>query len=110
MSSSRFTLFVLLRALPAWLALPRARRDAIGSTAVAQALAGQPVTLRHFDAEAFTAQCSDVSLFETDDLRAFYAVMERLRDSPLFAHPYFELVQIIPAIEDGFRQFEATAA
>lgn len=46
-------------------------------------------------------------MFETDDLRDYYFAVERLRDSPIFAHPYFEIVDIIPAIEDGFRAFEA---
>jgi hypothetical protein len=36
--------------------------------------------------------------------------MERLRDTDLFAKPYFEIVNIIPAIEDGFRAFEQSAA
>jgi transposase InsO family protein len=55
------------------------------------------------------AVCSDISLFESDDLIAFYAVMERLRDSVLFAKPYFELVQIVPAIEEGFQHYEQSA-
>jgi hypothetical protein len=101
-----FTIFVLLRALPSWLSLSRSRRDEIGSAAVASALKDNDVTLRHFDAEAFTGFCSDVSVFEASDMMGFYFVMERLRDTPLFAQPYFELIQIVPAIEDGFRQFE----
>jgi len=33
--------------------------------------------------------------------------LERLRDTPLFAQPYFEFVAILPAIEDGWKAFEA---
>ena len=106
MSKPLFTVFVLLRALPAWLALSREQRRNIGDQAVGSSLEGSRVTIRHFDAEAFTAFCSDLSVFETDDMATFYSVMERLRDSPLFAKPYFEFVQILPAIEDGFRLFE----
>ncbi|WP_274609289.1 darcynin family protein [Mesorhizobium sp. L-8-3] len=51
-----------------------------------------------------------MAMFEADDLISFHFVMERLRDSAFFAEPYFELVQIIPAVEDGFRYFENTAA
>jgi hypothetical protein len=105
-----FAIFVLLRALPSWLSLPRSRRNEIASAALAGALTDASVKLRHFDAEAFTAVCSDISVFEADDLTAFYFAMERLRDTPLFAEPYFELIQIIPAIEDGFRRFEQAAA
>lgn len=96
--------------LPSWLRLSRADRNAIGSTALADALKDDAVTIRNFDAEAFTGFCSDVAVFEADDLIDFYFVMERLRDSALFAKPYFELVQIVPAIEDGFRHFERIAA
>ena len=105
----RFTIFVLLKTLPAWLSLPRPRRGEIAAAAIAEALKSEPVTVRHFDAEAFTALCTDVAVFEAADLMAFYFVMERLRDSPLFTTPYFEIVGIVPGIENGFRRFEAAA-
>ncbi|BCH34154.1 hypothetical protein MesoLjLc_60840 [Mesorhizobium sp. L-8-10] len=106
----RFTIFVLLRTLPSWLSLPRSRRNEIANSAFADTLKDESVTIRHFDAEAFTAFCTDIAMFEADDLISFHFVMERLRDSAFFAEPYFELVQIIPAVEDGFRYFENTAA
>lgn len=105
-----YTIFVLLRALPAWLRLARPRRNEIATAALTDALKVGAVALRHFDAEGFTGFCSDVALFETEDLMAFYFVMERLRDSALLAEPYFEVIQIIPAIADGFRRFEQSAA
>lgn len=108
--ASPFTIFVMLRTLPAWLALPRPQRNDIGQRALRHALKEGTVSVRHFDAEAFTTTCTDVAVFETRDLHAFYRVMERLRDSPLLVVPYFELMQIIPGIEDGFRQFEAAEA
>lgn len=106
----RLSVFVCLRALPSWLRLPRPERDRIASAALGAALGGRDVTLRHFDAEAFSADCSDIALFEAGDALAFNGVMEALRDSPLFAEPYFELVRIIPAIEDGFRHYERMQA
>lgn len=106
----RYSVFVCLLALPSWLALPRWRRSEIGDAALSDALNGGQVRLRHFDAEAYSGFCSDMSVFETDDLTAYYYVMERLRDTPLFTTPYFEIVQIIPTIEDGFRQFERAEA
>ncbi len=105
-----FTIFMLLRALPAWLALPRPQRNTIAESAMAHALKEGTVSVRHFDAEAFTAQCSDVAVFETPDLPSFYRAVERLRDSALFTTPYFELVQILPSIENGFRHFEQSEA
>ncbi len=60
-----------------------------------------------FDAEAFTSKCTDVAMFQTEDLKKYYFVIEKLRDSILITHPYFEIVEIIPTIEDGFREFES---
>ncbi|MDB2448958.1 hypothetical protein N9W78_01565 [bacterium] len=104
------TVFVLLRALPAWLGLPRAQRDEIAQTSLSEALQGRPVSLQHFDTEAFSSYCSDISVFESASLLDFYCVMERLRDSPLFSVPYFELVQILPALHDGYRIYEQITA
>ncbi len=100
------TLFILLRALPAWLSLQRRERDEIGAAAITAALSGTGARYRHFDAEAFTGTCSDVATIEAADHLTLNRVIERLRDSAIFAHPYFELVSIIPAIEEGFRHFE----
>jgi hypothetical protein len=63
--------------------------------------------MRYFDAEAFSAHCSDVMMISASDLQQYYDFVETLRDSPMFAVPYFRLVQIIPAIEEGFRGYEA---
>lgn len=105
----RLTVFVLLKALPSWLCLSRSERHRIGTEALRTALGKGPVTLRHFDAEAFSGMCSDVAVFEAEDALAFHMVMESLRDTPLFAAPHFEVVQVIPAIEDGFRHYERQA-
>ena len=103
--------FVLLRATPAWLRLSRAERRAQSAEHLAPLLAaGAGLRMRYFDAEAFSALCSDVMMVETDDPRQHYFFMERLRDTPLITEPYFELVQIVPTIEDGFVAFEAAEA
>jgi hypothetical protein len=107
MAKSAYTIFMALRARPEWLRLSREERSDIAEKAMATALDGLPVRIRHFDAEAFSAVCSDVSLFETDDLEAYYFAIERLRDSAIFSKPYFEVVAIIPAMENGYRNFEA---
>jgi Darcynin, domain of unknown function len=66
--------------------------------------------MRYFDAEAFSASCSDVMMITTSDLQQYYDFIETLRDSPMFALPYFRVVQIVPAIEDGYRDFETRQA
>tara|TARA_B100000378_G_scaffold259631_2_gene239788 strand:- start:986 stop:1330 length:345 start_codon:yes stop_codon:yes gene_type:complete len=100
------TLFLLVRALPAWLALPRQQRREIAATAEPSS----DIRLRQFDCEAFSAMCSDIWMLTAASAGALNTAMERLRDTALFAHPYFEFVAILPAIEDGWQAFEAGEA
>lgn len=79
----RHVFFILLRATPAWLRLSRAQRRALSDQHPAPLLQGP---LHH------------------------YFFIEHLRDSPMFTVPYFELRQIIAAIEDGYQAFEQAAA
>lgn len=104
----RYAFFILLRATPEWLRLSRRERGARVDTHVAPLLRAYPaVRTRHFDAEAFSTVCSDVMLVETTDLTQYYSFIEGLRDSPMVTVPYFEFLHIIPALEDGFRAYEA---
>lgn len=105
----RYVFFVLLRATPAWLRLTRTQRRAASAEHLSPLLASaEGIRMRYFDAEAFGAACSDVMMVETEDPRHHYYFMEHLRDSPLISEPYFEVVQIVPAIEDGYIDFERT--
>lgn len=107
---TRYAYFILLNATPAWLRLSRSQRRALTEQHLAPLLVGpEAVRMRYFDAEAFSADCSDVMMVETEDPRHHYFFMERLRDSPMFTVPYFELKQIVPAIEEGYVAFERTA-
>ena len=105
----RYTIFMLLKAEPAWLRLSRRERNTIAEGALGAALAGLTVSHRHFDAEAFCGACSDVAVFETESLTDYYVAIERLRDTVIFSEPFFSVVSIIPALEDGFRNFERGA-
>lgn len=102
-----YTYFVFLRATPAWLRLSRSERDRLAQQHLTPLL-GEPehLRMRFFDAEAFSAFCSDVMMIETDDPMRHYFFMEGLRDTPLIHTPYFEVLQIVPALEDGFRAYE----
>ena len=105
----KLTVFMLLHALPEWLSLERAERNAIAERALAHAFSDEAVRLRFFDAESFDAEVSDVAMIEAETPEAHYFAMERLRDTPLLSRPYFRVVRIIPAYEEGYRQFEAAA-
>jgi len=49
-------------------------------------------------------------MITTTELHPYHDFIETLRDSPMFAVPYFRLVQIVPAIEEGFRGYEERQA
>jgi hypothetical protein len=105
------TVFMLLNALPAWLRLDRTQRRAFHAEVVAPILAAYPaVRMRYFDAEAFSGRCSDIAAFETEDLQAYADLIEALRDTAFFGAPYYEVVEIIPAIENGYLDYEARMA
>ena len=104
-ATAPLTLFVLIKALPSFLSLTHAERRDIADRVAAGLPEG--LAVRQFDCEAFTAMCSDIWVIENTDPGEANETFERLRDSPIFAEPYFELVAILPAIENGWRQFEA---
>lgn len=47
----------------------------------------------------------DIHSFKPQGMQCHPFAMQRLRDSPLFAVPYFEVQEIVPAIEQGHRRF-----
>ena len=106
--SKTMTFFALMRVHPNWLRLSRPERRRFEEDTLKPIYARYPeVRMRWFDAEAFTARCSDVAMFETESMQAFYYLIDALRDSKLMTEPYFEFVDIIPAVENGFRDYDA---
>lgn len=102
-----FTFFIHLRATPAWLALSREGRAAYVEEAVRPIFARHPaVTARFYDAEAFSGRCSDMAVIEARDLRQYRFLIDALRDEAFFGLPYFEVLEIIPAVEDGYRDYD----
>ncbi|GHE09106.1 darcynin family protein [Streptomyces alanosinicus] len=96
---------------PAWLALSREERNAMAAAHVHPLFAkyADRVSARFFDAEAFTTAFSDFALLETEDLKAYYFLIEELRDSPLIAQGYLVMNDIFMGVEAGFQAFEAQA-
>jgi len=107
-TETSWVIVVQLIALPAWLALTREQRRTIADRIGGEARQHRDVRVRWLDAEAFTADSSDVLLAETSDLTAWYHLFEMLRDTELFTTPYFRLVRIATCIEDGYRAYEKT--
>jgi hypothetical protein len=103
-----YAIFHQITFTPAWLALPRAQRRAVAETIAALVTDTQgTVCVRWFDAEAFSANPTDVLLVETNDLFAYYRFWERVRDSSLFTVPYVGDHKITMGIEQGHRMHEA---
>lgn len=97
-----------LTALPSRLRLTRHERHEIAEDEIASILeAHQACTVRWIDAEAMTAQCSDIMLIETSALSSWNNLWEALRDSPMFATPHFKLESIVVGIEDDYVAYEA---
>ncbi|MDR3514079.1 MAG: darcynin [Caulobacteraceae bacterium] len=105
------TIFMLLNALPQWLSLDRAARRAFHAQSLAPILNAHPQTrLRYYDAEAFSGRCSDIAVFETENLLDYSDLIEDLRDTAFFGAPYYQVVDIIPAIEEGYLDYDARMA
>ncbi|MFO1080422.1 MAG: darcynin family protein [Reyranellaceae bacterium] len=105
--SRPYTFFMLLRSQPDWLRLARAERRRFVADEIAPLLTRHPeVRLRFYDAEAFSGRCTDVAVFETADLAAYRFLVDGLRDTPFFSHPYFTVVDIVPAVEDGYVEYD----
>jgi chlorite dismutase len=93
---------------PAWLALSRQERNALVAAHVRPLFASYAdrVRARFFDAEAFQVRDTDFALLETEDLSAYYFLIEELGDTPLISRQYLAFTDIKIGIEDGYREFE----
>lgn len=105
--SRRYTFFMSLRSTPDWLKLSREDRQRFLGREVRPICARYPaVTMRFYDAEAFSGRCTDIAVFETADLEAYTFLIDGLRDTEFFSHPYFEVLDIVPAVEDGYVEYD----
>lgn len=108
MTAPTMTFFMSLRSQPAWLALSRQQRADYIAAHVRPVFATYPqVRLRFYDAEAFSGRCTDMAVFVTADLRAYGFLVDALRDIAFFGLPYFEVLDVIPALEDGYVDYNA---
>jgi hypothetical protein len=107
------TVFWLIKATPAWLALPAPARPAASnscSRCCSLFLRAIPrIALRYFDTEAYSAWCSDVMMWRVADLDDYDGMVEALRDTP-FWDTYFQVLHILPGVEDGYMRNYADEA
>jgi hypothetical protein len=99
-----YTIFMLVKTTNVWLALSPPERFAFLDTDINPILQAHPlVKMRFFDAEAFNSRVTDVILWETSDLGQYSSVVERLRESRFWGL-YFEVVEIIPGVENAYAE------
>lgn len=106
---NRYSILLLLQAMPSWLALSRKQR-ADFYAGILQPLFRQfanSCSFRLFDSEFFHAGISDFMLIETKSLQEYETFIEMLRDTPFYGVPYFQVRDIIPARENAFLEYDA---
>jgi chlorite dismutase len=103
-----YTVVMMMTATPSWLGLTHEKRTAFTTEHIQPLLEKyrDHVHVRFFDAEAFAARCSDFVIFTTLDLRAYYFLIEELRDTAMFTAPYFVVNDVLIGLENGYRDFE----
>jgi Darcynin, domain of unknown function len=105
-----YTIFMLVKTTNDWLALLPAERFAFLDTDINPILQVHPtVKMRFFDAEGFNSRVTDVVVWETADLGQYSAVVERLRESRFWGR-YFDVVEIIPGVENAYAEHYQVAA
>jgi hypothetical protein len=103
----RYCFFMLLHATPQWRALDRHARDAHHDALLARVFDGYPeVRVRRFESTAFDGRCSELLLWETEDVAQYVHAVETLREAGLLGAPWFETLDVIPAVEDAWREHD----
>ena len=100
-----FTVFMHVKTTDAFLALsPEERLEWVGEAVVPILEAHPDVRMRFYDSEFYSADTTDVIVWETADLDGYQAVVERLRETRFWG-PYFTVRSITPARENAFADF-----
>lgn len=99
-----YSIFLLVKTTPDWLALaPESRFDWLDST-IEPLLESHPeVSMRFWDVEHFSAETSDVILFETQRLDRYMSLIEKMRETA-FWDRYFIVQSILPGIENAYAE------
>ena len=106
----KYTIVVLLATTEKWLRLSRQERRNFSAEVIEPIIFkySKSLTVRMFDAEAFSAKTTDFLLIETNNLNDYYFFWEEVRDSKIYTEPYFIINEIIVGNEGGYKEFEKT--
>jgi hypothetical protein len=102
--------FMLLKTTATWLQIPTSKRFEFLDETIKPILRQHPgVNMRFFDSEAFSGRFTDVLMWETANVKEYQALVEKLRETPFWG-TYFEIVEIVPAIENAYAIFNEVTA
>jgi Darcynin, domain of unknown function len=97
-----YTYFMLVKTTVTWLRLSVQERFEFLETVISPILKqNSSVKMRFFDSEAFSGHYTDVLMWETSEVKDYQFLVEKLRET-LFWGTYFEIVEIVPAIENAY--------
>lgn len=103
-SNKKFTIFCYFHVTPEWLALSKDERVAVRDRAFVPIFMRyrEQVSVRLFDTWAFTQTSTDIIMFETPNLMAYYALMDELKNTEIFSRSLLRRSETVVAVEDGF--------
>jgi Darcynin, domain of unknown function len=97
-----YVYFMLVKTTNTWLQLSPKERFQFLETTISPILKKHPtVKMRFFDSEAFSGHYTDVLMWEAAAVKDYQFLVEELRET-LFWGAYFEIVEIVPAIENAY--------
>jgi hypothetical protein len=97
--------FMLVKTTNAWLQLsPTERFKFFEITVVPILQKHSSVKMRFFDSEAFSGHYTDVLMWEASHVKDYQFLVEELRETPFWGM-YFEIVEIVPAIENAYAHY-----
>ncbi len=105
MTAKNYTYFMLVKATRHWLNMAPEQRFTFVKEEIQPILGEHPdVTMRFFDTESYTARISDILVWTSSDLHAYQSIIKKLRDTLFWDH-YFDVIEIIPGVEDGYADY-----
>jgi Darcynin, domain of unknown function len=97
-----YVYFMLVKTTNTWLQLSPKERFQFLETTISPILQKHPaVKMRFFDSEAFSGHYTDILMWEAFEVKDYQFLVEELRET-IFWGMYFEIIEIIPAIENAY--------
>jgi hypothetical protein len=94
--------FMLVKTTNTWLQLSTKERFQFLEAIISPILQKHSaVKMRFFDSEAFSGHYTDVLMWETSEVKDYQFLVEELRETQFWG-TYFEVIEIVPAIENAY--------